>query len=99
MNCKPGDLAIVVRSIGGRNLGVVVTCVRLATSSEVAAARLRTWERPVWRVDRNIHIVYNTGDVEMHPFVADSRLRPIRDNNGEDEVLRIAGRPREVETQ
>lgn len=85
MNCKPGDL---VRHIGGTlgskspNLGKIFRVVRLSDY-------LNTSSGPVWETDGTL-IASPDG---WAPFADDEFLRPIRDNDGEDEILRIAGRP------
>lgn len=90
MNCKPGDLAIIVRSEFG-NSGKIVTCLRLASYAEVPAD-MQWRDFPVWIVDRNI-----PGTCSSGPHIWDDYLRPIRPNDGEDEMIRIAGKPRETD--
>jgi hypothetical protein len=74
MNCKPGDLAVVVSTLGypilNRCLGAVVKVVRV---SEV-----RRPFGPMWDVEHH--------DMER---VADACLRPIRDpgEDAKDETL------------
>jgi hypothetical protein len=88
LNCKQGDLAVVVRSAAG-NEGAIVTCLRLIPdwTRWGADGRLRTG--PAWETDRQF--VKVTGVVDC--IVADAHLRPLRDSDGEDEVLRLVGRP------
>lgn len=105
MNCKPGDLAIVVRSRSGANIGKVVRCLRLLSMAEVVG--IKTVDgRPAdlstatewWQVDRAMS-VYGTrtnkyfGDVFCYP---DRNLRPLRPDDGEDETLTWAGKPNNV---
>jgi hypothetical protein len=102
MNCKKGDLAIVIRpGLKSNNVGRVVECVTFfpAYQSSDMKAPLDSWgvrgrlvlpytnEGHRWCNERGFDAVIDAG-----------RLRPIRDNDGEDEMLRIAGKPREVET-
>jgi hypothetical protein len=47
---------------------------------------------PAWEVD----LPLNTWEGKAQNFLLDSCLRPIRDQDGEDEILRIAGKPQEV---
>lgn len=75
MNCKPGDLAIVVRGEPVKNLGRVVRCIKLEL----------LFGEPCWRVEDD--------DARF----ADNCLRPIRDNDGEDETLIWAGLPNKQE--
>ncbi len=87
MNCKQGDLAIIVRSRAG-NEGKVLTCLRLATSSECKSESV-AWSGPVWVTDADIPDTWG----ETTRLYPDERLRPLRDSDGEDEVLRLVGRP------
>lgn len=87
MNCKPGDLARYV----GRDpkcYGYVVTCIALDPRGHRALGEL------CWVVDPPLPA--EDGMVRCLG-VADSALRPIRDQPGEDEILRIAGKPRREE--
>jgi hypothetical protein len=88
MNCKQGDLAVIVRSERG-NEGKVLTCLRLATFSEVNAEGFTAWRGPVWVTDANIPCAYGYA-TSLFP---DSRLKPLRDGEGEDEMLRLVGLP------
>lgn len=94
MNCKQGDLAIIVKSRAG-NEGKIVTCLRLATTEEISLNRFYDqplW--PVWIVDRNLQNANLLGEVNGQSNLAyDATLRPIRDQDGEDEMIRIAGKP------
>ena len=90
MNCKPGDLAVIVRSADGQAVGRIVECLRI----EGAHSELG----PMWRVKtsgKGVVTIHGTLAVFFH--MPDSWLRPIRDNDGEDEILRIVGKPQTVE--
>ena len=88
MNCKPGDLAIIVKSHAG-NEGKIVRCIKYIGK--------QYWELPngqitlshTWETD-SLTKGYEGG---LSPRIQDELLRPIRDNDGEDEMLRIAGLP------
>jgi hypothetical protein len=84
MNCKPGDLAICVNSYFREDIGKVVTIFRMSEYLYPGC-----WESVERVKDAKGNLIY------WH----DKHMRPIRDNDGEDEMLRIAGKPREVETQ
>lgn len=88
MNCKPGDLAVVVRS-SGENLGRIVTCIRLATAAEFVSQNISTAQGEMWLL---AELTLHTGG-RMKPYAPDSHLRPIRDNDGEDETLTWARTP------
>lgn len=75
MNCKQGDLAIVIRSVRG-NEGKIVRCVSPLKIIEA------------WTVEPDFN-----PEVLGIPTFPDAWLRPIRDQDGEDEMLRIAGKP------
>lgn len=84
MNCKQGDLAIVVKSNAG-NEGKIVTCLRLATEHDLREYKLFSdWASPVWLIDA---LIVNKTNGKNYPFVHDARLRPIRPSEGQDETL------------
>jgi hypothetical protein len=81
MNCKPGDLAVIVRArLAPPLLGRLVKCI---------APR----DDDAWWVDIPLTCPV-TGETWFSVY--DRALRPIRDQDGEDEILRIAGKPQEV---
>ena len=86
LNCKEGDLAVIVRSSAG-NEGKIVRCIRLRglmPQRYPGGVELH----PSWEIDRPL-----TGwDGTVGNNIEDSRLRPLRGDDGEDEMLRIAGR-------
>ena len=88
MNCKPGDLAIIVRSEAG-NEGKIVQCIRVIRHQLWSGPRCGDRLTATWEIDIPL------ADFEGHVSneIADDQLRPIRDNDGEDEMLRIAGLP------
>ena len=84
MNCKQGDIAVIVRSLAG-NEGRLVICVELCQRPTWLH---KTLPGPTWRIDRFLDgILFPTN------IASDSQLRPLRDDEGEDEMLRITGRP------
>ena len=94
MNCKQGDLAVIVRSQLG-NAGRVMTCLCIATPEELFATFGNTMTRhgSIWRVDVPLQWkAWFHGQIEV-PYMADEVMRPLRDSEGEDEMLRIAGLP------
>lgn len=80
MNCKPGELAIVVHSEAG-NEGKIVTCIRPFN---------KVWRHrngvvrvePSWEIDRELSGF--GGDSSR--YISDSQLRPIRPGDLEDET-------------
>lgn len=92
MNCKPGDLAIVVRSKAPWLLGRVVTCVRLHDSQthDLDGLPFGGDAGPRWVIDPPLatHMTL-TGKPLLLYTVADKALRPIRDpgDDAQDETL------------
>jgi hypothetical protein len=91
MNCKQGDLAIVVKSEAG-NEGKIVRCVRLIGERDLIGRSGDVLRGAVWEID----VPLPDWGGRLFPTVSDDQLRPIRDNDGEDEILRIAGKPQKV---
>lgn len=87
LNCKQGDLAVIVRSFAG-NHGRIVRCVEYIG---VLGWRYDGYV-PTWRIDRELVTEGGTRSAE----IPDWQLRPIRDNDGEDEILRLVGKPETV---
>lgn len=88
MNCRPGDLAVIVRSkYTPQAVGRIVTCVRLKPCPRTGA--------PAWIIDPPVRGSYEdpAGCPRSGGWFYDECLSPIRDNDGEDETLRIAGKP------
>ena len=94
MNCKPGDLAVFVRSDAG-NEGKVVRCLRVATKRELKAQNFVSNCGPVWLIDQLV----NTNCGLLCPLVLDQYLRPIRDpgDDAKDETLLWKPTPKEGE--
>ena len=83
MNCKPRDLAIVIKS-KQNNLGKIVRCIEYLPEFK--------WEDMpdgAWIVDGNITNIDPRGVNHM----PDSFLKPLRDNYGEDESLTLIDKP------
>jgi hypothetical protein len=98
-NCKAGDLAVFIKSYAG-NEGKIVTCLRIATTQKLITDKYTFFDGPVWVLDQEVNIAdIDTGEIiDKLPYGLDSYLRPIRDTEGEDEMLSIAGKPvKEIE--
>jgi len=77
MNCKQGDLAIIVRSeVAPEFIGRIVRLGGPVTMLEI----------PGWFID-------GEPLDGRYWLVADRCVRPIRDQPGDDETLALAGRP------
>lgn len=82
MRCKVGDLAVVVKSPSGKNLGIFLRLVRVDAHGDWIfkdASRLIHTELGYY--------VRNSDDCFPTVVVHDSWLMPIRDQPGEDETL------------
>ena len=83
LRCKKGDLAIVIRSLtehGDQHIGKVVRCVSCVDGDS-------------WRTDPKL--LFGASDWrEGAPIVwYDNHLLPINPGDGEDEMLRLVGKP------
>lgn len=81
MNCKEGDLAVVIRNDYGE-AGKIVTCIRLAGQNDLVQHNVRDPAEPVWVIDFHLK-----NSRSRAPLARDCSLRPIRDQTGEDESL------------
>ncbi len=84
MNCRQGDLAIVVRGRNGSkspNIGKVLTCIRLATKEELKATLIAEGII-VWVTDTPIE--WSLGGTML--MVPDNVIRPLRGDLSNDEV-------------
>lgn len=93
MNCKQGDLAVIVRSFCG-NEGRIVRCLKFYGRG---AFKDGTVFDDIWIIDGrfarpDLKALRCGGDAA----ISDSWLRPIRPGDGEDETLTWAGKPEGV---
>jgi hypothetical protein len=93
MNCRPGDLAVVVRACNAENLGGLVRVV--------GPGMLFDWHiDPLFDlrhvVDPHTRAGIRPGGGRLYVEADDVQLRPIRDQDGEDETLTWAGKPQQV---
>lgn len=89
LNCKQGDLAIVVRSTCG-NEGKIVRCLEVMYASHVIDTNGEVWRfaggpRWVWRIDRTINFG-NAFDVVQIEYCSDDKLRPLRGDINDEEI-------------
>lgn len=96
MNCKPGDLAIVVKSWAG-NEGKIVRCIKLDSRRSFfdnVSPDGVTPPEPIWIIDK--HLLGCDGS--FSDYIADSQLRPIRDpgEDAVDETIQRLGKPEAV---
>ena len=87
MNCKQGDLAIIVKIKNGspdgaeKHLGKIVKCIESYYDDNFL----------IWETDP---VLLDTDGDELD--FEDDELKPIRDTDKEDEMLRITGKPEKV---
>ena len=98
LNCKQGDLAIIVSSTCG-NEGKIVRCLELLVTDRVPDTKGMVWglltgRQAVWRIDRPIDMKSRSGEFTQATYCADKRLRPLR-GDVNDEVLET---PQELST-
>jgi hypothetical protein len=95
MNCKPGDLAVVVRAVSTPEMiGRYVICKRLAVGEEPIDGQ--SWQRlyrpdPVWIVEvAGADPIPWGSKMVRRRAINDAFLRPIRDpgDDAKDEMLR-----------
>ena len=94
MNCKEGDLAVIVRSDFGHG-GKIVRCLKPHISLVWRSGRRGIASSPqevfCWQIDTPL---LKKG--KMHNIMNDECLRPIRDQPGADETLSWKDVPQEV---
>ena len=89
LNCKQGDLAIIVKSEAG-NEGKIVRCLELLETDRVPSAcgtyLLKTEKRLTWRVNVVLNYGRERGKV-IHGYAyyaSDEQLRPLRGDLTQD---------------
>jgi hypothetical protein len=77
LRCRPGDLALVLRS---PDWGKLVTCIELIGEDERITFGIGDDNGPVWRIDRKcMWADWGRGGLEIPlPYAPDSALMPIR---------------------
>lgn len=98
MNCKQGDLAILVRARLPQNVGRVVRVLFGVAPGcrpiDPAGEKHRAKGGFRWMVEAEGSSFYSkraSGSIDRHPYgaVPDAWLRPLRDQDGLDETLRL----------
>jgi hypothetical protein len=83
MNCKPGDLAVIVRSTAG-NEGKIVRCIEMLGNMRWVRPDGSSYTAATWLIDRELLGFAGESSNE----IADWQLRPIRDpGDATDETL------------
>jgi len=97
MNCRQGDIARIVRPyVVDAAIGRFVTVIAVAPNRPVVIdGHIFEWNGASWIVEGNVPD--QCGEhVYKRLVIADRCLRPIRGAEGEDEMLRIAGKPNDT---
>ena len=90
MNCKQGDLAIFVKSTAGHE-GKIVRCVEYAGKRELLWPDGKKGVCDCWVTEPRLPGWKGTA---KDCYTPDDFLRPIRDNDGQDETLTWARLPK-----
>jgi hypothetical protein len=97
MNCKPGDLAVIINNPFPENIGKFVTVIKLANPENFYGGKPGDF---CWECESATEVRVFCDDEGKTSVMAkdefcmdDFELKPIRDNDGEDEMIRIAGKP------
>ena len=90
LNCKQGDLAIIVSSTCG-NEGKIVRCLEAVYTGRIADTNGEMWRyangpRWTWRIDRAINFG-NALDVVQVMYCSDDRMRPLRGDITDEEIV------------
>ena len=96
MRCKVGDLAVTLGMRDPANNGRLVEILRRYIDGEILPGHSFAYKNggDGW-VCRSLGMALSTlldGNQDIRT-INDSSLRPIRDNPGEDEILRLVGKP------
>lgn len=89
MNCKPGDLAVIVQADNKANLGKMVVVREFVPDAEFIDGPCAD----AWTFDGPVMFGVSGARVKR---IQDYKLRPLRDSDGEDETLTWAGKPVDV---
>lgn len=86
MNCKQGDMAIIVRSAAGHE-GKIVTCLEYMGRKLGIGPGQKVVEHDIWRIDRKLP----SWQGEATDLFPDEFLKPIRDpgDDAVDEMIKI----------
>ena len=89
LNCKQGDLAIIVSSSCG-NEGKIVRCLALLHTAHIPDTegemhRFAGGARYVWRIDRTINFS-NMIDTVQISYCSDEKLRPLRGDLSDEAI-------------
>lgn len=100
LRCKPGDLAIVTGS--QLNNGKIVTCVQFLGAYLKIDGVLHgphDTHTDFWEIDSELY--WSNPDSPKTVYtgmtsIPDCQLTPIRSRPGQDEIIKIAGKPKSI---
>lgn len=95
LNCKPGDLAVMVRCNNPINLGRIVRCESFDGAVNVHGPAGRIYPG-AWRISPALPAWSGWSGPATTTHAPDEFLRPIRGQDGEDQILRLVGKPEKV---
>lgn len=91
MNCIPGDIALIIKSLCG-NEGKIVQCIKFLGPTHSKLGNLLNGD-DYWLIDTSIPAT----DGSSSPTARDCWLRPIRPTDAPDEMLTLTGLPKKEE--
>lgn len=98
LRCRPGELAVLIRSGKGKMRGYHLEPLRVGTIVQVVEADIYG----KWRLAEPVRFAVralNAPTIELRGVVThivDDLLQPLRDKPGADETLTWAGKPKQV---
>lgn len=104
LNCKPGDLAVIIREAKGRDdiCGRIVEVIKKAPSKGdfllpcgYRHHEVNRGDEWIVRFPNLVKVDLSCGGSRLAEFacVSDCSLRPLRDSDGQDERFAWAGKP------
>jgi hypothetical protein len=91
MNCKPGDLAMIIKTEAGKQNGIVVRCLHLYTGL-FNNGQYASSDRPWWVVDKELSYTTKSRRMIQTAMVPDCCLMPIKPLDDEpEELLTVCG--------
>lgn len=100
MNCKPGDLAVIIRSSRAENIGAIVQVGHFLPEGwrgviDGVSYRISGPGFEITSTGRDL-VTHLAGSLVRTKAHRASWLRPLRDGEGTDEMIRIAGLPQNL---
>lgn len=99
MNCKQGDLAVVVKTsrVNPKSLGMIVRCLRRGISGDYSQTPGLGRNEPTWIVEASrptlVQVIGDVTTMSVEFAVPDAAMRPIRPGDVEDAAPRAVDKP------